>query len=238
MAHKWGMVVDLDRCTGCEACVVACRAENNLPTVGDAEAAKGRAIHWIRVERYWEGEFPDVRVKFMPVLCQHCDAAPCEPVCPTYASYHNAEGLNAQIYNRCIGTRYCANACPYNVRFFNFYNPVWEKPLHLQLNPDVSLREVGVMEKCTFCVQRIKAAEIQAKGERRELKDGDFSPACVQSCPPKALVFGDLNDPSSEVSRLARSNRGTKLLGELGTLPKVTYLQRDSWHDGENSTPD
>ncbi len=232
-AHKWGMVVDLDRCTGCEACVVACRAENNIPTEGEAQAAKGRAIHWIRVERYWEGEFPDVRVKFRPVLCQHCDAAPCEPVCPTYASYHNPEGLNAQVYNRCIGTRYCANACPYTVRFFNFLNPVWDKPFHLQLNPDVSVRTVGVMEKCTFCVQRIKAAEIQAKAEHRELKDGEFNPACVQSCPTKALVFGDLNDPSSKVSRLSQSNRATKLLGELGTRPKVTYLQRDSWHDGK-----
>jgi len=128
MAHQWGMVVDLDRCTGCEACVVACRAENNVPTVGEDQAARGRAIHWIRVERYWEGEFPDARVKFRPVLCQQCGAAPCEPVCPTYASYHNPEGLNTQIYNRCVGTRYCANACPYTVRFFNFYNPVWAPP--------------------------------------------------------------------------------------------------------------
>jgi molybdopterin-containing oxidoreductase family iron-sulfur binding subunit len=171
----------------------------------------------------------------MPVFCQHCGAAPCEPVCPTYASYHTEDGLNGQIYNRCIGTRYCANACPYNVRFFNFFNPVWEKPLHLQLNPDVSVREVGVMEKCTFCVQRIKAAEIQAKAEKRELKDGEFQTACAQACPTRALVFGDLNDPESEVSRLTASNRGTKLLGDLGTLPSVTYLQRDSWHDGKKS---
>ena len=139
-------------------------------------------MHWIRVERYWEGEFPDVALKFRPVMCQQCDAAPCEPVCPTYASHHTDEGLNAQVYNRCIGTRYCANACPYNVRFFDFFNPQWHKPLHLQLNPDVSVREVGVMEKCTFCVQRIKAAEIDAKAEKRALKDGDVQPACVQSC--------------------------------------------------------
>jgi molybdopterin-containing oxidoreductase family iron-sulfur binding subunit len=222
------MVVDLDRCTGCEACVTACRAENNVPTVGDVQAARGRAIHWIRVERYWEGEFPDARVRFRPVLCQHCDAAPCEPVCPTYASHHTDEGLNAQVYNRCIGTRYCANACPYNVRFFNFFQPRWEKPLHLQLNPDVSVREVGIMEKCTFCVQRIKAAEIQAKEEKRGLKDGELKPACVQACPATALVFGDLNDPDSEVSRLSRSSRGSKLLEEEGTLPKITYLQRQS----------
>jgi molybdopterin-containing oxidoreductase family iron-sulfur binding subunit len=225
------MAVDLDRCTGCEACVVACRAENNIPTVGEEQAQKGRAIHWIRVERYYEGEFPDVRVKFQPVLCQQCDNAPCEPVCPTYASYHTDEGLNGQVYNRCIGTRYCANACPYTVRFFNFFNPAWDKPLHLQLNPDVSLRQVGLMEKCTFCVQRIKSTEIWAKEQKRELRDGEPAPACVQSCPPRALVFGDLNDPESEVSRLARSHRGVKLLGELGTQPKVIYLQRNEWND-------
>jgi Fe-S-cluster-containing dehydrogenase component len=235
MAHQWGMAIDLDRCNGCEACVVACHAENNIATVGEDQAARSRVKHWIRVERYYEGEFPDVTVKFMPVMCQQCDAAPCEPVCPTFASYHTSEGLNGQVYNRCIGTRYCANACPYNVRLFNFFNPVWEKPLHLQLNPDVSVREVGVMEKCTFCVQRIKAGEIQAAAEKRELKDGEIRPACVQSCPTRAMVFGDLSDPESEVSRLASSSRGTKLLGEVGTRPKVTYLQRDSWHAIENA---
>ncbi len=235
MAHRWGMVIDLDRCTGCEACVVACRAENNIATVGEEQAGLSRAKHWIRVERYYEGEFPDVKVKFQPVLCQQCDAAPCETVCPTFASYHTGEGLNGQIYNRCIGTRYCANACPYEVRFFNFFNPVWDKPLHLQLNPDVSVRTVGVMEKCTFCVQRIKAGEIQAEAEKRELKDGEIRPACVQSCPPEAMVFGDLNDAESRASRLANSRRRTKLLAELGTRPKVTYLQRDSWHGDENA---
>ena len=231
MTHRWGMVVDLDRCTGCSACVIACQAENNVPTAGEESARRGRAMHWIRIERYYEGEFPDLRVKFQPVLCQQCDNAPCEPVCPTYASYHTSEGLNGQVYNRCIGTRYCANACPYTVRTFNFFNPAWSKPLHLQLNPDVSIRQVGVMEKCTFCVQRIKASEIQAEAEGRELREGELTPACVQSCPPKALVFGDLNDPESEVSRLARSRRGTKLLNELGTQPKITYLQRDSWDE-------
>jgi Fe-S-cluster-containing dehydrogenase component len=234
MPHKWAMVIDLDRCTGCEACVAACHAENNIGTAGPDQAARGRARHWIRVERSWEGEFPNARIRFQPVLCQQCDDAPCEPVCPTYASYHTPEGLNAQVYNRCIGTRFCANACPYTVRFLNFYNPQWDKPLHLQLNPDVSVRSVGIMEKCTFCVQRIRAAEIQAEGEKREIKDGEFNPACVQSCPPKAMVFGDLNDPTSEVSRLARSNRSTKLLAELGTKPNVTYLQQDSWQNGKN----
>ena len=234
MSHRWGMAVDLDRCTGCSACVIACQAENNIPTVGEAAARKGRTMHWIRIERYYEGEFPNVRVKFQPVLCQQCDNAPCEPVCPTYASYHTSEGLNGQVYNRCIGTRYCANACPYSVRTFNFFNPRWDKPLHLQFNPDVSIRQVGVMEKCTFCVQRIKTSEIQAEAEGRELREGETTPACVQSCAPQALVFGDLNNPESQVSRLARSRRGTKLLNELGTQPKITYLQRDSW-DEKNS---
>ena len=224
MAYRWGMAVDLDRCTGCEACVTACHAENNIPTVGDLQASRGRAMHWIRIERYFEGEFPNVKVKYRPVMCQQCDAAPCEPVCPTYASSHNEDGLNAQIYNRCIGTRYCANACPYNVRFFDFFNPAWEKPLHLQLNPDVSVREVGVMEKCTFCTQRITAAKITARAENRSVKDGEIKPACVQSCPAKAMVFGDLNDPESEVSKLFESPRGSKLLEDLGTLPKVNYL--------------
>jgi Fe-S-cluster-containing dehydrogenase component len=233
MAHRWGMVIDVDRCTGCEACVAACHAENNIATVGDQQAARGRAMHWIHVERYWEGEIPNVRVRFRPVPCQQCDAAPCEPVCPTYASYHNADGLNAQVYNRCIGTRYCANACPYTVRFFNWFNPAWDKPLNLQLNPDVSVREVGVMEKCTFCIQRIKAAELQAEAENRELKDGEFSPACVQTCPTNAMVFGDLNDPTSAVSRLSSSVRGTKLLAEVGTFPKVTYLERESSHGND-----
>jgi Fe-S-cluster-containing dehydrogenase component len=233
MAHRWGMVIDLDRCTGCEACVAACHAENNIATVGADQAARGRTIHWIHVERYWEGEFPNIRARFQPVFCQQCDAAPCEPVCPTYASYHNPEGLNAQVYNRCIGTRYCANACPYTARYFNWFNPAWDKPLQLQLNPDVSLREAGVMEKCTFCNQRILAAEIKAKSENRELQDGEIKPACVQSCPTTAMVFGDLNGPNSQVSRMSRSVRATTLLAEVGTLPKVTYLERESSHGNE-----
>jgi molybdopterin-containing oxidoreductase family iron-sulfur binding subunit len=228
MPHHWAMVVDLDRCTGCEACVVACHSENNIPNVGDDQASRGRAMHWIRVERYWEGEYPDAKLRFQPVLCQQCEAAPCEPVCPTFASYHTADGLNAQVYNRCIGTRFCANACPYNVRFFNFFNPVWQKPLDLQLNPDVSVRSVGMMEKCTFCVQRIRGASDEAQAEKRELKDGDIKPACVQSCSPTALIFGDLNDPASQVSKLSRSGRSVKLLGELGTQPNVTYLQENT----------
>src|SRR5438552_943432 len=223
---EWAMVIDLDRCTGCEACVAACRAENNVPTRVEEECAKGRHQSWIRVERYLEGEFPDVRARFIPVLCQHCDNAPCEPVCPVFATYHNPEGLNVQVYNRCVGTRYCANNCPYSVRFFNWFDPVWETPLELQHNPDVSIRMGGVMEKCTFCIQRIKRAERDARDEKRPLADGEIQPACVQSCPAEAMIFGDLNDPDSKVSQLAESGRSTRLLEDLGTKPKVFYLQR------------
>ena len=223
---QWAMVIDLDRCTGCEACVVACRVENNIPTVGPAEAAKGRSINWIRVERYFEGEYPDVKVKFMPVLCQHCEEAPCEPVCPVYATYRTDEGLNAQIYNRCVGTRYCANNCPYTVRFFNFFDPVWDAPLEKALNPEVTVRTRGVMEKCTFCIQRIHKGEDKAKDEGRAVRDGDVVPACVQTCQTKAMYFGNIADPESEVSRLSKSNRATRLLEDLGTKPRVIYLNK------------
>jgi molybdopterin-containing oxidoreductase family iron-sulfur binding subunit len=219
------MVVDLDRCTGCQACVVACHAENNIPVVGEEESARGRSMHWIRIERYWEGEFPNVKARFMPVLCQQCTEAPCEPVCPVFATYHSPEGLNAQIYNRCIGTRFCGSACPYKVRMFNWFRPSFPEPLNQQLNPDVSIRERGVIEKCTFCVQRIHAAEIEARAEDRELADGEIQPACVQTCPPGALVFGNLRDPDSRVSQLTRSNRSFRLLDQLGTDPAVIYLK-------------
>jgi molybdopterin-containing oxidoreductase family iron-sulfur binding subunit len=226
MEHRWGMAIDLDRCTGCEACVAACHAENNLPLSDPDQAEKGRAFHWIRVDRYYEGEFPDVRVKYMPVLCQHCEEAPCEPVCPVYATYHNPEGLNVQVYNRCVGTRYCGNNCPYSVRFFNWFEPEWPAPLELQHNPDVAVRPGGVMEKCTFCIQRIQRVKRDAKAESRAVADGEVQPACVQSCPAEAMTFGDLNDPESKVSRLAASGRATRLLEDLGAKPKVFYLQR------------
>jgi molybdopterin-containing oxidoreductase family iron-sulfur binding subunit len=219
------MVIDLDLCTGCEACVVACHAENNVRIAGDTQSAKGRSVNWIRVERYFEGEFPDIRARFMPVLCQHCDEAPCEPVCPVFATYHSEEGLNAQVYNRCIGTRYCANNCPYTVRFFNFNDPVWHEPLQNAWNPEVSVRSKGMMEKCTFCVQRIRKAEMTAHDENRPLRDGEIVPACVQSCPTRAMSFGDMADPSSKVARLARSDRATRLMDDLGTKPKVVYLK-------------
>jgi molybdopterin-containing oxidoreductase family iron-sulfur binding subunit len=222
---QWGMVIDLDRCTGCEACVIACHAENNLPIAGEEQSAKNRHFNWIRVERTWEGEYPNIRARFRPVLCQQCDNAPCESVCPVYATYHTAEGLNAQVYNRCVGTRFCANNCPYTVRIFNWFDPQWDEPLDQQLNPDVSVRSKGIMEKCTFCVQRIRRARHQAQEEERELKDGDVQPACVQSCPTNAMMFGDLEDPQSQVSKLAKSGRATHLLEELGTKPRVTYLK-------------
>lgn len=228
---EWAMVIDLDRCTGCEACVVACRAENNVPTRGESECARGRHQSWIRIERYVEGEFPDVKAHFIPVLCQHCDNAPCEPVCPVFATYHNPEGLNVQVYNRCVGTRFCGNNCPYSVRYFNFFAPQWDEPLNSQLNPDVSVRAGGVMEKCSFCIQRIQKVEGLARDEARPVRDGELQPACAQACPTNAIVFGDRGDPDSRVSRLSRSRRKFGLLEELGTKPRVVYLRGDSWAD-------
>ena len=229
----WAMVIDLDRCTGCEACVVACRAENNVPTRGEEECARGRHQSWIRVERVIEGEFPDVEARFMPVLCQQCDNAPCEPVCPVYATYHNPEGLNVQVYNRCVGTRFCANNCPYTVRHFNFFAPSWDAPLDAQLNPDVAVRQGGIMEKCTFCVQRVQKVAGTAKDENRLVRDGEIQPACAQACPTHAIVFGDRSDAESRVSILSRSKRRFRLLEELGTQPRVVYLRHDSWEEEE-----
>jgi molybdopterin-containing oxidoreductase family iron-sulfur binding subunit len=225
--HRWAMAIDLDRCTGCEACVVACFAENNVPVMGPEAAVQGRYMGWLRVERYL-GEEPggDLDVRLLPMMCQQCSNAPCEPVCPVYATYHTDEGLSAQVYNRCVGTRYCSNNCPYKVRTFNWRDARFERPLDLQLNPDVTVRTRGVMEKCTFCVQRIRAGEGEARAEGRALQDGDVVPACAQTCPTQAITFGDANDPSSRVSRLARGPRGFKALEELGTQPAVTYLAK------------
>ncbi len=225
--YHWAMTIDLDRCTGCEACVTACQAENNLPIVGERELARGREIRWIRIERYWEGEYPNVKLGFIPLLCQHCDQAPCETVCPVAATYHNPDGLNAQVYNRCIGTRSCAVYCPYEVRYFNYYDHRWDPPLEQQLNPDVSVRGKGVMEKCTFCIQRIRQAKDTAKDEgERRVRDGEVQPACVQTCPTRALTFGDSNDPDSAVSRKMADPRGYKVLEELNAHPSVVYLKK------------
>ncbi len=231
--EKWGMVIDVDKCIGCQACVVACQSENNIPINTEELYNQRRAIQWIRIERYWEGEFPNVKARFIPVLCQHCSDAPCEPVCPVFATYHNAEGLNVQVYNRCIGTRFCANNCPYHVRFFNFWEPSWPESLKNQLNPDVTIRSRGIMEKCTFCIQRIRRSTRDAKLEGRELEDGarELNPACVNACPTDTLVFGDLNDPESKVAQmnekeLGDHGRGYHMLEELGTEPNVLYLKK------------
>ena len=243
---QWGMVVDMDKCTGCQACVVACQSENNVPINEEAHFNQRRAIEWIRIERYWEGEFPDVKARFIPLFCQQCGDAPCEPVCPVYATYHNSEGLNVQVYNRCIGTRFCANNCPYQVRFFNFWEPAWPETLKNQLNPDVTVRSRGIMEKCTFCVQRIRRSSREADKNGEELQDGDraLNPACVNACPTEALMFGDLNNPESKVAKKAekelrettparKGGRGYHLLDEFGTHPKVVYLKRYDKDAGE-----
>ena len=234
---QWGMAIDADRCTGCQACVVACQSENNIPINEEEHFNQRRAIQWIRIERYWEGEFPDVKARFVPILCQHCADAPCEPVCPVYATYHNPEGLNVQVYNRCIGTRFCANGCPYQVRFFNFWEPAWPESLTNQLNPDVTVRSRGIMEKCTFCVQRIRRSSREAEAEGRVLEDGarESNPACVNACPTDALVFGDFKDPDSKVSKIKKKElddhgRGYHMLESLGTHPSVVYLKKVDEH--------
>jgi len=224
--HKWGMVIDLDKCTGCQSCVLACQAENNVPLNSRERFESGRAISWIRVERYWEGEYPDVKARFIPVLCQHCDNAPCEPVCPVYATYHSTEGLNVQVYNRCVGTRYCANGCPYIVRFFNYWEPVWPEEFQNHLNPDVTVRSRGIMEKCSFCIQRIRRGVRKAKSENRALADGEIRTACQDACPTSAIVFGDFNDPNSEVSVKRKDERHYTLLRHLKTDPSVVYLAK------------
>ena len=226
---KWGMTIDLDRCTGCEACVVACRIENNVAVDGPEAATHGRATEWLRVDRHVEGEFPDVRVRFEPVLCVHCDDAPCVKVCPVSATYETEQGLNAQIHPRCIGTRACAHACPYTVRYFNWSEPAWDAPLEQTINPDVAVRWKGIMEKCTFCVQRIRRVADRAKEEARPIADGEVQPACAQSCPTRAITFGNLEDPESRVAVLAASPRAERPLEELGTGPRVSYLRRGDW---------
>ncbi len=255
--HMWAMVIDLDKCIGCNACSVACYAENNLAVVGEERFARNQAMHWMRIERYWDepdleragklehGEYQQYGASFLPMNCQQCNAATCEPVCPVAATYHTPDGLNAQVYNRCIGSRYCSNNCPYRLRFFNFwsyYETSWPKPLDMQLNPDLTVRDKGVMEKCTFCVQRIRAAKDKAAREGRKVRDGEFQTACQQTCPTTAIVFGDLLDPESQVSRMWRyyevelgkteqhkrhpERRGYRIMEELNTDPCILFLER------------
>lgn len=236
--HAWGMVIDLDSCIGCNACVAACTAENNVAVVGKSQVEMGREMHWLRIARYYTGEADDPRSYFQPIPCMHCEDAPCEMGCPVHATTHSPEGVNQMVYNRCIGTRTCSSYCPYKVRRFNFfdYRRTPEAPPEPVHNPDVTLRSRGVMEKCTYCTQRIQAAHVAADKENRDLHDGDVVTACQAACPTRAITFGDINDPDSEVSKLRRSGRHYTLLEELGTRPRTTYLAK--WSDTPDSEDD
>ena len=223
--HHWGMSIDLSACTGCNACVIACQVENNIPVVGKDEVRRNRDLQWMRVDRYYHrDDAGDLRVIHQPMMCQHCDHAPCETVCPVLATVHSEEGLNQQVYNRCVGTRYCANNCPYKVRRFNWFDYPRNDEENLVLNPDVTVRMRGVMEKCSFCIQRIQDARIRANAEGRSIADGDVLPACMQSCPTKAIRFGDMNQVDSQVRLASAGPRFYRALEELGVKPSVGYL--------------
>jgi molybdopterin-containing oxidoreductase family iron-sulfur binding subunit len=225
--HKWGLAVDLNACVGCSACVVSCQAENNVPVVGKDEVRRRREMHWIRIDRYFEGDREEPKVFYQPVMCQQCDNASCESVCPVLATVHSSEGLNMQVYNRCVGTRYCENNCPYKVRRFNWFEYSHADPIaNLALNPDVTVRSRGVMEKCTFCVQRIEEVKIRSRNEGRPINDNEIQPACQQSCPANAIVFGDLTDLKSRVAQLKKSGRNYTLLDELNLRPALSYLAK------------
>ena len=239
--YHWGMAVDLNKCTGCSTCVIACQAENNIPVVGKNEVIRKHEMHWMRIDRYFEGDDKNPSIQMQPVMCQHCDYAPCENVCPVAATNHSSEGINQMAYNRCIGTRYCENNCPYKVRRFNWYDYTKADPIRnnefdvagltndlsrMVLNPDVTVRSKGVIEKCSFCFQRIVEAKNSAKLKQHPLYDGEVRPACAQSCPSDAIVFGDMNDRDSKISELIKDKRSYVLLKELNTLPSVFYLAK------------
>lgn len=224
---KWGMMIDLDRCTACGACLVACAVENNVPLGSKELSEEGRVIRWLNLMSFTEGEYPYTRQRLMPIPCQQCDQPPCTAVCPVSATYKNPEGIVAQIYPRCIGCRYCVNACPYTCKFFNWWDPDFPIEIQQGLNPDVPIRPQGVTEKCNFCHHRLMRAKEQAAVEERDLKPGDYVPACAEACPAQAITFGDLNDPKSQMSALARSPRLFRLLEELGTEPKVLYMREE-----------
>jgi molybdopterin-containing oxidoreductase family iron-sulfur binding subunit len=223
---RWGMVIDLDKCTACQACVAACQVENNVPFVEDKEYRRSRAMSWMKVMGETEGVYPDVKMRFIPRPCMQCDNPPCTRVCPVHATYLNPEGIVAQIYPRCIGCRFCIAACPYTVKYFNWYAYHDRIPAELLQsdNPDVSPRPRGVVEKCTFCHHRLMKAKDKAAVENRALRAGDYTPACVETCPSAAMYFGDLEDTSSQVFLLSSSPRAFRLMEELGTKPKVVYL--------------
>lgn len=224
---RWGMVIDLNRCTGCAECVAACKVENNVAITGKDEAESGRTMFWMDMITLHEGEYPNSKIRYLPRPCFHCDNPPCTKVCPVRATYLNEEGIVTQIFPQCIGCRYCMAACPYTVKSFNWYRPTWPQEMEKALNPDVSVRPAGIVEKCTFCVHRLQKAKEIVASEDREMENEDYIPACVECCPTNAIYFGDLANPKSEVSNLIKSFRTFRLLEELGTEPKVYYLSEE-----------